>query len=154
MSHSYSDTLDSMDDRTHHAHRIVVQPEDIDELEHVNNTVYLRYIENVVVAHAARVGMNFPVLKAIGVIPVVHQHLIKYHRSAVLGDELEVSTQITAFKGFRASRHNEVRRVSDNTLLVECDTDWIWIDAARGRPKPVPLPIQEAFGVVGFEGPK
>ena len=140
-----------MDNRTRHSHRIVVRPEDIDELEHVNNTVYLRYIESVVVAHAARVGMTFPVLKAIGVIPVVHQHLIKYHRSAVLGDELEVSTQITAFKGFRASRHNEVRRASDDALLVECNTSWIWIDAARGRPKAVPLPIQEAFGVVGLE---
>jgi acyl-CoA thioester hydrolase len=140
-----------MDPRTHHRHQIVVRPEDIDELEHVNNTVYLRYIEDIAVAHAARVGMSFPVLKAIGVIPVVHKHVIKYHRSALLGDELEVSTQITAFKGFRASRHNEVRRVSDGVLLVECDTDWIWIDAARGRPKAVPQEIQEAFGVAGLE---
>lgn len=140
-----------MDPRTHHRHRIVVRPEDIDELEHVNNTVYLRYIEDVVVAHAARVGMGFPVLRNIGVIPVVHQHVIKYHRSAVLGDTLEVSTRITAFKGFRASRHNEVRRVSDGVLLVECDTDWVWIDAARGRPKVVPPEIQEAFGVAGLE---
>ncbi|GEM87642.1 acyl-CoA thioesterase [Meiothermus granaticius] len=142
-----------MDPRTHHQHQIIVRAEDIDELEHVNNTVYLRYIEDVVVAHAARVGMGFPVLKALGVIPVVYQHVIRYHRPAVLGDRLEVSTQITAFKGFRASRHNEVRRVADHALLVECDTDWVWIDAVRGRPKAVPLAIQEAFGVMGLEAP-
>lgn len=137
-----------MDDRTWHRLILRVAPEDIDELEHVNNTVYLRYIEQTVKAHAERVGMGFTTLKALGVIPVVRRHVITYHRPALLGEELEVSTRITAFSGFRATRHNEVRRASDRALLVEAETDWVWLDAERGRPKNVPQVVLEAFGLL------
>lgn len=137
-----------MNFRDRHILRIRVVPEDIDELEHVNNTVYLRYIEQAVKAHAERVGMGFAVLKGLGVIPVVRRHVITYHRSALLGEELKVSTRITAFSGFRATRHNEVRRAGDQALLVEVETDWVWLDAERGRPKNVPQAVLEAFGLL------
>lgn len=137
-----------MDFRDRHTLHIQVAPEDIDELEHVNNTVYLRYIEQAVKAHAERVGMGFAVLKGLGVIPVVRRHVITYHRSALLGEELEVSTTITGFRGFRATRHNEVRRAGDQALLVEADTEWVWLDVVRGRPKNVPQVVLEAFGLL------
>ena len=135
-----------MDERTQHQHTIHVAEADIDGLGHVNNTVYLRYLEDCVNAHAERVGMGLEQIRALGMLPVVHRHTITYHRAALLGDVLEVSTQITHFQGFRATRHNEVRR--DGVLLAECETEWIWIDAVRLRPKAVPKAIQEAFGLV------
>ncbi|NJK45284.1 MAG: hypothetical protein HC933_14330 [Pleurocapsa sp. SU_196_0] len=41
-----------------HTHTITVQPEDIDELEHVNNVAYVRYIEDIARAHAESAGMG------------------------------------------------------------------------------------------------
>lgn len=135
-----------MESRRHFSHRRVVVEGDIDSLGHVNNAVYLRYIEDCVTAHAESVGMGLPRLRQLGVIPVVHRHTITYHRSALLGDELEVSTEIVAFRGFRATRHNRI--VREGVLLVACETDWVWIDPLRGRPRAVPPEIQAAFGLI------
>jgi acyl-CoA thioester hydrolase len=66
-----------------------------------------------------------------------------------LGDELEVSTQIAYARGLRAGRHNEVRLVRDGRLLVEIDSDWVWVDPLRLRPRVVPNEILEAFGITG-----
>ncbi|WP_299432426.1 thioesterase family protein [uncultured Meiothermus sp.] len=134
-----------MESRRRFSQRIVVIESDIDSLRHVNNTVYLRYIEDCVTAHAESVGMGLERLRQLGVIPVVHRHTITYHRSAVLGEELEVVTEIVSFRGFRATRHNTIMR--EGVLLVECETHWVWIDPLRQRPKAVPNEIQVAFGL-------
>jgi acyl-CoA thioester hydrolase len=135
-----------VESRRRFSHVIVVHQNDIDSLGHVNNAVYLRYIEDCVTAHAESVGMSLARLRQLGVIPVVHRHTITYHRSALLGDALEVSTEIVAFRSFRATRHNRIFRAG--VLLVECETDWVWIDPLRGRPKAVPDEVQKAFGLI------
>ncbi|MDX2004534.1 MAG: thioesterase family protein [Meiothermus sp.] len=134
-----------MDERSRHSHIIRVVEADIDALGHVNNTVYLRYVEACVSAHAERVGMGLEQIRELGMLPVVRRHTITYHRPALAGDELEISTRIIRFEGFRATRLGEVRR--DGALLAECETEWIWIDALRLRPKAVPKEIQAAFGL-------
>lgn len=135
-----------MESRRRFSHVIVVHQNDIDSLGHVNNAVYLRYIEDCVTAHAASVGMGLEKLRQLGVIPVVHRHTITYHRSALQGDKLEVSTEIAHFRSFRATRHNWIFRAG--VLLVECETDWVWIDPIRRRPTAVPNEVQAAFGLI------
>jgi acyl-CoA thioester hydrolase len=137
------------DPRSRFVHTITVQSADIDELGHVNNTVYLRYVEDVTRAHADHIGMGLEGMRANGAVPVARKHVIQYHRGAVLGDQLEVSTQITVANGPRAGRHNEVRLVRDGALLVEVDSDWVWVDPVRLRPRAAPRAILEAFGVAG-----
>lgn len=132
--------------RSGYRHRITVSEADIDDLGHVNNAVYLRYVEEVVRAHAVHVGVDMDTMRRLGVVPVVRRHLITYHRSALLGEELEVSTQIIEARGIRAKRHNQVCQAASGVLLVEAETDWVWVDAVSGRPKPVPPAIMEAFG--------
>jgi acyl-CoA thioester hydrolase len=129
-----------------HRQRFVVQPEDIDELEHVNNSVYLRYADSAAIAHATRIGMNFAAMRAAGNIPVVHEHHIKYHKSAILGDTLEDTTWIATCEGIRSTRCHEMRRVSDGALLVQIKTDWVWLDPTSQRPKRISPLILEAFG--------
>jgi acyl-CoA thioester hydrolase len=136
------------DPRSRFAHTVTVQDADIDELGHVNNTVYLRYVEEVTRAHADHIGMGLEGMRANGAVPVARKHVIQYHRGAVLDDQLEVSTQITVASGPRAGRHNEVR-LTDGTLLVEVDSDWVWVDPVRFRPRAAPRAILEAFGVAG-----
>lgn len=77
-----------MESRRRFSQRIVVVESDLDTLQHVNNSVYLRYIEECVTAHAEKVGVGLERLRELGVIPVVHRHTITYHRSALLSDEL------------------------------------------------------------------
>jgi acyl-CoA thioester hydrolase len=132
------------DPRASYRHMVTVAEGDLDELGHVNNAVYLKYVEEVARAHASREGMGLGALKDLGVVPVVHRHLITYHRPAHLGDRLAVSTEVVSMRGARAQRHSEVRL--GGLLLVEATTDWVWVDPRRGRPKPVPPAVLEAFG--------
>jgi acyl-CoA thioester hydrolase len=134
------------DPRSRFSHVITVNQADIDELGHVNNTVYLRYVEEVTRAHADHIGMGLDGMRENDAVPVARKHVIQYHKGAVLGDQLTVSTQITIASGPRAGRHNEVRR-EDGTLLVEIDSDWVWVDPVRFRPRVPAREILDAFGV-------
>lgn len=137
------------DPRSRYAQRVMVTQTHVDELGHVNNVVYLQLIEDLTRAHAMHVGMGLEAMRAAGAVPVARKHVIQYHRPAQLGDELEVSTQIAYARGLRAGRHNEVRLVRDGRLLVEIDSDWVWVDPLRLRPRVVPNEILEAFGITG-----
>ncbi|AFZ65784.1 acyl-CoA thioesterase [Deinococcus peraridilitoris] len=125
---------------------ITVQPQDVDELGHVNNAVYLQYFESCARAHADTVGATLEFMRAQGVVPVARKHVITYHRPAFGGERLLVQTRIVKSAGVRARRHNEVRRAESGELLVEMETEWVWVDAERGRPKAVTAPINAAFG--------
>ena len=125
---------------------IRVQPGEIDELGHVNNTVYLRYAEDVARAHSDALGLSMNVYKELGVVPVVRRHTITYFQSAVLGDGVVVSTCVEAFKGARTGRTTRLVR-SDAVLLAEVETEWVWIRVDSGRPTRVPHKVLETFGL-------
>lgn len=132
-----------------HELQVRVQAADIDEMGHVNNTVYLRWIEEVARAHAARVGLSTPRLRELGTLPVVRRHDITYHVPALPGDRLIIRTEIRSAGGVRATRYNTVRRAHDHALLADCTTDWVWVDPASGRPKRLPGEILRGFGIEG-----
>jgi acyl-CoA thioester hydrolase len=125
-------------------HMITVQLEDIDELDHVNNVAYVRYIEDIARAHAESAGMGIHAMRETGLVPVMREHRIKYLRPALLGDTLEVRTELVLMGGIRARRQNHVTR--GEVTLVESETEWVWIDAISGRPKAIPKAALEAFG--------
>jgi acyl-CoA thioester hydrolase len=123
-----------------------VQEEDLDELEHVNNAVYLVYIETAAREHAIREGFTLEDFKTHGVIPIVRSHYITYYKPALGGDVLLVSTEVKEVSGPKAVRHNQVKHAETKELLVEAITEWVWLDAETLRPKRVPKAIREAFG--------
>jgi acyl-CoA thioester hydrolase len=134
-------------------HEIVltVGPDDLDELEHVNNVVYLGWCERVARAHAARLGLDTPALAALGAVPVARQHLITYHVPAVLDDAVRVRTFLTESAGLRSVRVYTIDRVNGDdpaqgVRLAECRTDWVWVDPVSGRPRRTPAEVLERFG--------
>ncbi|WP_148234925.1 acyl-CoA thioesterase [Deinococcus maricopensis] len=128
-----------------HTLTLSVQPSDIDDLGHVNNAVYLSWFEGVARAHADRVGADLPTLRALGVVPVARTHTIHYHRPALLGDEVHVTTVITESRGVRATRTYTANR-ADGTLLASCETQWVWVHPETGRPKAPPAELLARFG--------
>ncbi|WP_412029689.1 acyl-CoA thioesterase [Deinococcus yunweiensis] len=131
--------------------RLTVGPEDLDELSHVNNVVYLTWCERVARAHAASLGMDTPALAALGAVPVARQHRITYHVPALRGDLVRVRTLLTESAGLRSVRVYTIDRVNDGdppqgVRLAECRTDWVWVDPVSGRPKRTPAKVMERFG--------
>ncbi|MGL4611127.1 MAG: acyl-CoA thioesterase [Trueperaceae bacterium] len=127
-------------------HTRIVQETDLDELEHVNNAVYLIYIEAVAREHALREGLGLDEFKAHGVIPVVRSHAITYYKPAQRNDTLLISTKVKDIGGAKALRHNEVRHADTKELLASAITEWGWLDTKTNRPRRVPEAIRAAFG--------
>jgi len=125
--------------------RIDVQDADLDELGHVNNANYLRYAEEAARAHSAARGFPLEAYLALGAVPVVRKHEIRYRKPARGGEALDVTTELRRLDRRRATRHTDIRRASDGTLLAEAITEWVWIDAERGRLVSVPDGVMAAF---------
>jgi acyl-CoA thioester hydrolase len=125
---------------------IRVEPADIDELNHVNNIVYLRWVQDVAKAHWFSAAL--PEDQA-GLIWMVVRHEIDYLSPAGPGDELILRTWIGAAAGLRFDRHTEVLRANDRKVLAKARTVWVPIDAASGRPKRVSEQVRKMFSVAG-----
>jgi acyl-CoA thioester hydrolase len=124
--------------------QIVVSAEHIDALGHVNNAVYVQFIEAVAHAHAEHVQMPFSKMQELEAVPMVREHHLKYVGQAKLGDVITVKTVVQSMDGIRATRFNTVH--CDGKLLVESTALWVWINPVTGRPRKPPPPIWEAFG--------
>ncbi len=141
-------------DTRRHERTVTVQASDLDDLDHVNNTVYLAWCEQVAREHALRLGMGTEALSALGAVPVARQHIITYHRPALLGDQVRVRTALTLHAGVRSVRAYALDRVNPGdpeggVRLAECQTEWVWVDPQSGRPKRAPAPVSAAFGFDG-----
>ena len=110
-------------------HTLTVGPDHLDELEHVNNVVYLQWVNDIS-------GMHWNQLSAGGLKEkyfwVVIRHELDYLNQAVLHDELDLTTWVGESKGVKSIRHVEIYR--GETLLVRAASTWCLIDAKTLRP--------------------
>ncbi len=124
--------------------RLRVRTYEVDTLGHVNNAVYLHYLEQAATEHAEAMGFDRARLAELGGLFVVRRHEIDYLGAALMGDDLRIVTWPDLIKGPRAIRRYEICHAVSGKLLVQASTVWAWIDA-RGRPRPVPCEIVDAF---------
>lgn len=122
--------------------RITARPEDIDELGHVNNAVWVRWIQGIATAHWRAVADPAHVDAYLW---VVVRHEIDYLRGLSEGESVTARTWVgPAPKGARFDRHVEF--VSDDGKLhVRARTTWAIIDRATGRPLRVPTEVAAPF---------
>ena len=119
-----------------------VRPEDIDELGHASNLVYLRWVLEAAVAHSIAAGLGPAEYRARGQVFVVRRHEIEYFRSAMPGDALAVETRVTAFQAATSERQTMIRRATDAVVLACARTRWAFVAQASGRPVRIPDDIQ------------
>jgi acyl-CoA thioester hydrolase len=119
-----------------------VTESDIDTLGHVNNVVYLKWVQDVAASHWRCLA---PEEEQSGLVWVVTRHEIDYKSAAVLGDEVSVRTWVGEAEGLRFDRHTEVLRKADGKLLARARTVWCPIDAKTGRPRRVSPTVRELF---------
>jgi acyl-CoA thioester hydrolase len=121
---------------------VPVLPSDIDEQNHVNNTVYLRWIQDVATAHWRAVASP-KAQETIGW--VVLRHEIDYKGPATLGDEMMLRTWVGKATRLTFERFTEIRRNRDGRLLSEARTLWCPIDAQTCRPVRVSEEVRSQF---------
>ena len=125
--------------------RLRVAPEELDELQHVSNVVYVRWIQDVAVAHSEAVGLSLEAYKQLGSVFVVRRHEVDYLRPALAGDEVEVETRVVAMSPVTATRQTFIRRAADGQVLAQARTQWAYVSTSTGRPVRIPPEVVQRF---------
>ena len=122
---------------------LTVGADDIDGLGHVNNVVYLRWVQQAAGAHWEAAAS--PAQRA-AVAWVVIRHEIDYRAPAFAGERLVVRTRVGEATAATWERLSEVRRVPDDKLLAQCRSVYVALDPASGRPRRVDASLRAPFG--------
>lgn len=116
-------------DRRGFAITVTAASGDIDELGHVNNAVYLKWIQDVATAHWSAVAAPEHLAAFVW---VVTRHEIDYLRQTLEGETLTLTTWVGEPKGARFDRHVEISGPAGD-VRVKAITTWAIIDKATGR---------------------
>jgi acyl-CoA thioester hydrolase len=122
---------------------ITATPDDIDELGHVGNLVYLRWVLDVAMAHTRALGYDIPQYQALGAVFVVRRHEIDYIAQVRDGDVLRGDTWISSWRGASCIRNTEL--VRGEQVVVRASTHWAFMSLSSGRPTRIPEPILALF---------
>jgi acyl-CoA thioester hydrolase len=110
---------------------IEISPVDIDQLGHVNNVVYLRWVQDAAVAHWVAVATEE---ERRHLAWVVVKHEIEYKRPAFEHDGIVARTWVGGVSRRAFERHSELLRRSDRKLLAQALTLWCPIDPETKKP--------------------
>ena len=122
-----------------------VTQEAIDGNGHVNNVAYLRWLLDAATAHAEAVGAA-DISERLDGTWFVKAHHIEYMRPAFLDDDVVIQTWIASAGRVRCTRKYRIMRGEE--LLVQGETDWVYVHAETGRPRMIPSEIMDCFVIV------
>ncbi len=112
-----------------HQHPLAVNPGDIDHMGHVNNAVYLNWVQDAVVAYWERTAPAEAVARHLW---VALRHEITYRRPAFLDDEIVATVVAERVEGVRAYFSTMIRRGEE--VLAEVKSIWCSLDSISHRP--------------------
>ncbi|NUQ18494.1 MAG: acyl-CoA thioesterase [Sphingomonas sp.] len=110
-------------------HKIAIEPADIDHMGHVNNAVYLKWVQEAVVDYWSSVAPPSVVAEHLW---VALKHEITYLRPTFLQDNVVAEVIAEKVEGARAFFRTVLRRGDE--VLSEISSCWCCLDAATKRP--------------------
>jgi acyl-CoA thioester hydrolase len=125
--------------------RFAVRQAELDVLGHVNNAVYLTWIEQVAIDHVEALGFGRDWGLAHDGTWVVREHRITYLKPVRYGDTVRVTTLPQELSGVRGTRRTQIHRESDGALTTKAFTEWVYVGASDGRPRRVPAELLRVF---------
>ena len=119
-----------------------VREEDIDGLGHVNNVVYLSWIQDVAKAHWLSVASPEQIAETVW---VVVRHELDYERPAHLGDEIIARTWVGDATPTTWDSHTEIVRKDDDQILARARSVYCPLNARSMRPRRLDDALREPF---------
>ena len=117
-------------------HRVSALATDIDAYGHVNNSVYLRWLDETAWAHSTALGVSPAHCVAARRGMVVWRSQLNYQAPAFGGDSLEVGTWLVFEDArLRVDRRFQIRRGADDRTLLRGLIHYVCADLDTGRPR-------------------
>ncbi len=119
--------------------------QDIDQAQHVNNAVYLSYVEDC--GFQLLKHFKWPMQRMLDEdrAILIRKHQIQYLQPALFDDEIEVATYFYDVKRASAMRYYSITRVSDGALLAQVNSLGVWVDLKTGQPARFPNQFMADF---------
>ncbi|MGB8327218.1 MAG: acyl-CoA thioesterase [Steroidobacteraceae bacterium] len=122
-----------------HVVEIDVEPGNIDEYGHVNNAVYLQWLDRAAWSHSASLGIPLETCVALRRGMAAHHLEIDYERAGMPGDRVQVATWIVGTdRRLRVTRRFQLRRAPDGVTLARARTDYVCMNLDSGRAARMP----------------
>jgi acyl-CoA thioester hydrolase len=117
-------------------HRVSALATDIDAYGHVNNSVYLRWLDETAWAHSTALGVSPAHCVTARRGMVVWRSQLNYQAPAYGGDSLEVGTWLVFEDArLRVDRRFQIRRTADDRTLLRGLIHYVCADLDTGRPR-------------------
>ena len=112
-------------------------------------------MQEIAIQHSAAQGWPVERYLQNGAVWVVRSHFVTYVRPAFAGETITIQTWVAEIKPRSCLRRYLVSRTNDQSLLVEAETNWVYIDRQSGRPLRIPDDLRAAFDTdPASDGPK
>jgi acyl-CoA thioester hydrolase len=129
-----------------------VRPQDIDAYGHVNNSVYLSWLDHAAWSHSATLGVPLEQCVSARRGMAAQRIEIDYLRAAMAGDRVQVATWIESSDArLRVGRRFQLRRARDAQTLARAKVDYVCINLDTGRATRMPPEFSRAYVVTSPE---
>ena len=122
--------------------------DEADGYGHINNSVYLKWIDHSVWEHCKAVDMPADKCREIDRGFATVRHEIDYLAAAYPGDEVIIGNWVTFNDGrLRAERNFQIIRINDNKTILRARSDYICTKLSNGRPVKMPEVFKQCFSI-------
>jgi acyl-CoA thioester hydrolase len=133
---------------TPHVVELTVRPQDIDAYGHVNNAVYLSWLDRAAWSHSAALGVPLEHCLTVRRGMAARRIEIEYLRAARAGERVQAATWIvSADARLRAERRFQIVRAPEGETLARARVDYVCINLDSGRAARMPPLFARAYVV-------
>lgn len=125
-----------------YVHRRTVSKEDLDDLNHVNNVIYVQWAQDIAKEHW-EVRASDELKKKF--IWVVIRHEIDYKKQAFLGDDILIETYVGETTFVTSERYVNIKNAKTGEILVAAKSMWCLLDADSKRPTKITEELRTVF---------
>jgi acyl-CoA thioester hydrolase len=124
-----------------------VEPSDIDGLDHTNNTVYVKWCEQVAWAHSDALGLDLDSYRRLDRAMAITRAEYDYLQASQAGDAIAVGTWIVSWDArLTMQRRFQIIRLADGVTLLRGGMQFACIELSTGRPRRLPQEFVEGYG--------
>lgn len=122
-----------------HVVTLDVAEEDIDAYGHVNNAVYLRWLDRAAWSHSAALGLTVEDCTRLRRGMAALRTEIDYVRAALRGDRVEIATWIAETdRKLRVTRRFQLRHAVNGNTLARATTRYVCLNLDTGKAVRMP----------------
>lgn len=113
---------------------------------HVNNAIYLNYLEFARMELLEKKGLTLTRLKEMGFMLVIRRVEIRFKAPALAQEQLAIRTLVKEYRKASGTFHQKIIKLPDQKLIAEADVNWVVVNS-QGKPVAIPARISEALGL-------